>query len=220
MKEIGRVFSAEGPRPDADFVRATSTVFPILIDTIKTGSPVFKRLVNDKENAEQVLPSFTSIYALADGIQVLRVQTLEVLHKFTGSEVIRPHLASLVPLLFDIIRNDNEEMGALALKMFNELTRAARPAVDGYVPNFLNLALELYNLGKELVDELFSPTGPAMTEPDRSVFTKSFPSLKILQEATVLVAFIYQMAPAGLISQLPAVPDVMDAAAKVIIPLS
>lgn len=53
MRDIGRALTLEGSR-DPEFVRTTSTVFPILIDTIKTGSPVFKRLVNDKENAEQV----------------------------------------------------------------------------------------------------------------------------------------------------------------------
>lgn len=143
------------------------------------------------------------------------MQTLEVLHKFTNAEVIRPHLASLVPLLFDLIRNDNEDMGSLALKMFNELIRAARPAVDVHLPKFLALSLEHYSLGKELIDDLFGPKGAAMTEPDRTSFNKSFPSLRLIQEATILVAFIYQMAPAPLIAQLPSPPTLMEAAVNV-----
>lgn len=49
---MGRVL-LEAPR-DHEFARAINAVFPILIDTLKTGSPVTKRLINDKENPEQV----------------------------------------------------------------------------------------------------------------------------------------------------------------------
>lgn len=123
---------------------------------------------------------------------MLRVQTLEVIHKFTTSEFIRPHLDTLIPLLFDIIRTDNEEMGVLATKMFNEIVRTVRPLVESHIPTFITLSMELYNRSPELVEDLFGPSGPAMVDPDRAVFTKAFPSCKLIQDTALLLTFIFQ----------------------------
>ncbi|KAG8866104.1 hypothetical protein FRC20_009081 [Serendipita sp. 405] len=56
VKELSKTFSSEGHR-DPEWQRATTTIFPILLETIKSGHPVWKRLVNDKENVEQVCMS-------------------------------------------------------------------------------------------------------------------------------------------------------------------
>jgi transformation/transcription domain-associated protein len=126
--------------------------------------------------------------------QILRIQTLELLHKFTTNEAIKQHLSSLVPLLLELIRNDNEDMGLLALKMFGELLRAFRTLVEPHVPKYFQLLQELYSSTVAYVEELFSPTGAAMVEPDRSTFAKAFPSLKLLSEASLQCLFIYQFA--------------------------
>jgi hypothetical protein len=53
IRELSRTLTPDAQR-DPEWQRATSTVFPILIDTLKTGHPVWKRLIHDKENVEQV----------------------------------------------------------------------------------------------------------------------------------------------------------------------
>jgi len=140
---------------------------------------------------------------------------LELLHKFTPSELIRPHLGSVVPLLLHLARTDAEDMAVTSIKMFMELFRASRQLMDSQIPLFIGFAVDLFKESPAYVEELFSPTGAAMVEPDRTVFPKAFPSLKLLSETLVLCNFLYQMGGPALIAQFPT-HNLVDAAAKVL----
>ncbi|KAG8852636.1 hypothetical protein FRB91_006198 [Serendipita sp. 411] len=199
VKELSKTFSSEGHR-DPEWQRATTTIFPILLETIKSGHPVWKRLVNDKENVEQVL----------------RMQILELLHKLMSLESMRSQIVNLAPLLLELIRNDNEEMGILAMKMFNELFRAARPLIESHSSSFVQLTIDAFNATHEALDDLFSPTGAATVEPDRTVVPKAITSLKLLADAPLSCLYILQN-PSPAVSQFLSNQSMADAALKIFV---
>ncbi|KAG8802310.1 hypothetical protein FRC17_006433, partial [Serendipita sp. 399] len=199
VKELSKTFSSEGQR-DPEWQRATTTIFPILLDTLKSGHPIWKRQVNDKENVEHVL----------------RMQILELLHKLMSLDCMRPQLANLAPLLLEVIRIDNEEMGILAMKMFNELFRAARSLIENHSSSFVQLTIEAFNATHEALDDLFSSTGAAMVEPDRAVLPKAITSLKLLADAPLSCLYILQN-PSPAVSQFLSNQSMTEAALKIFV---
>jgi hypothetical protein len=123
-------------------------------------------------------------------------------------------LLSLAPLLLDLARRDTEDIAVHSIKIFNELVRAVRPLMDAQIPLFIQFTVDLFNESEAYVEELFSPTGAAMVEPDRTLFPKGFPSLKLLSETLVLCNFLYQMSTPAFIGQF-STQTLVDAVAKV-----
>lgn len=142
------------------------------------------------------------------------MQSLEFLQRFTSTEHIRPHLSILAPLLLEMIRKDNEDIGVLALKMFSDITRLARQFMENYVTEFIQLALDLYGRSQDTVDDLFGPKGPAVVEPDRTMFSSASQSLKILTDLPLCLGFILQSLSASP-AQTSAIQQVTEAAVKV-----
>lgn len=136
------------------------------------------------------------------------------MHKFTNTELIRPHLGSLAPLLLDLARTDTEDMAIASVKMFAELVRASRSSMEGHIILFIRFAVDLFNESEAFVQKLFSPTGAAMVEPDKTVFPKGFPSVKVLSESLVLCNLLYQAGTAAFIAQFPT-QTLVEAALKV-----
>jgi hypothetical protein len=86
--------------------------------------------------------------------------------------------------------------------------------MENQVPLFIRFTVDLFNESEAYVEELFSPAGAAMVEPDRTVFPKGFPSLRLLSETLVLCNFLYQMGTPAFIAQFPT-QTLVDAVAKV-----
>lgn len=99
--------------------------------------------------------------------------------------------------------------------MFIELYRNARPGVEAHVGDFVQLMLDFYEGSEELISNLFSSTGAAMTEPDNTVYTKANHSLKLMAELPAAGCYMYQTAPGTLTERIPSPQVVVAAAVKV-----
>ena len=120
------------------------------------------------------------------------MQILELLHKLLTTDAMRSHLVAFIPLLFDLVRNDNEEIAIHVVKMFHELFRGLRAVMESHAPTFMQLIIDLYNSTGDNLNEVFGPGGAAMSEPDRSTLNKSSTSLKVIAEMQLVCLFILQ----------------------------
>ena len=125
---------------------------------------------------------------------MFRVHLLELIQRFASTEFIRPHAETLIPLVLEIMRTDNEDMGILALKTFMDMYRntASRPSMEGHIAEFFNLLVDIYSQMPQVVGSLFSTNGAAMQEPDQITYTKAKASLKLVAELPAAACFIYQ----------------------------
>jgi transformation/transcription domain-associated protein len=125
---------------------------------------------------------------------VFRVHLLELIQRFASTEFVRPQAETLIPLVLEIIRTDNEDMGVLALKTFMDMYRnvASRPSMDNHIAEFFNLLVDIYSQMPQVVGTLFSASGAAMQEPDQTTYTKAKASLKLVAELPAAACFIYQ----------------------------
>jgi len=92
------------------------------------------------------------------------------------------------------MRNDNEDMGVLALKTFMDMYRnaASRPSMESHIAEFFNLLVDIYSQMPQVVGSLFSASGAAMQEPDQTTYIKAKASLKLVAELPAAACFIYQ----------------------------
>ena len=125
---------------------------------------------------------------------MFRVHLLELIQRFASTEFVRPHAETLIPLVLEIIRTDNEDMGILALKTFMDMYRnaASRPSMESHIAEFFNLLVDIYSQMPQVVGSLFSANGAAMKEPDQTSFIKAKTSLKLVAELPAAACFIYQ----------------------------
>ena len=125
---------------------------------------------------------------------MFRVHLLELVQRFASTEFVRPHAETLIPLVLEIMRTDNEDMGVLALKTFMDMYRnaASRPSMESHIAEFFNLLVDIYSQMPQVVGSLFSTSGAAMKEPDQMSFTKAKASLKLVAELPAAACFIYQ----------------------------
>jgi transformation/transcription domain-associated protein len=125
---------------------------------------------------------------------VFRVHLLELIQRFASTEFVRPHAETLILLVLEIMRTDNEDMGVLALKTFMDMYRnaASRVSMESHISDFFNLLVDIYSQMPQVVGSLFSASGPAMQEPDQTTYTKAKASLKLVAELPAAACFIYQ----------------------------
>lgn len=125
---------------------------------------------------------------------MFRVHLLELIQRFASTEFVRPHAEILIPLVLEIMRTDNEDMGILALKTFMDMYRnaASRPSMESHIAEFFNLLIDIYSQMPQVVGSLFSTSGAAMKEPDQMSFTKAKASFKLVAELPAAACFIYQ----------------------------
>lgn len=125
---------------------------------------------------------------------MFRVHLLELIQRFASTEFVRPHAETLIPLVLEIIRTDNEDMGILALKTFMDMYRnpTSKSSMESHIAEFFDLLVDIYSQMPQVVESLFSASGAAMQEPDQTTYTKAKASLKLVAELPAAACFIYQ----------------------------
>lgn len=80
----------------------------------------------------------------------VRKTILEMIHRLPVSEIVRPHVNSILILTLNLIREDNEENVLICLRIIIDLHKQYRPAyypqVDYYLDAILEEALIIYFL--------------------------------------------------------------------------
>jgi transformation/transcription domain-associated protein len=121
--------------------------------------PAFLSLLSqDKYSA----PVFNS----GDPLQRIRLTTLEILHRFPQTEALKSFAPDIMAILMDILRLDNEENAAVALKVIVDLHKNFKSLVEEFVQPFFDFVKEAYKNMERAVDEAFSKdqeVGSALT---------------------------------------------------------
>ena len=143
---------------DSDGPRIFPHMLSMLLDILRNSEPSFKR-DSTEYNFRKVL--------------------VEIVHRIPPSESMRPHVANMLSVQLSIIRNDNEENGANALKIFNESIRSMKQVTDEQVVELAAIFEQILRNLPEVVAELFSESSQDL---DANVVPHSIKSLKVLAE--------------------------------------
>lgn len=101
---------------------------------------------------EHSVPVFNS----GDPIQRLRLTTLEILHRFPQTEALKSFAPEIMASLMDILRSDNEENAAVALKVIVDLHKNYKALVEDFVQPFFDFVKEAYSSMEQAVEVAFS----------------------------------------------------------------
>lgn len=107
--------------------------------------------------------------------QQVRVATLETLQRFSFNESFKPLVNDLMRTTLDLLKNDNEEIACICLKLFIDLHKSYKTSIEEFVQPFLDIVLKIYQNMPETVKEAFSisQSTPATTRVTRTALTQS-----------------------------------------------
>ncbi|KDN38117.1 hypothetical protein RSAG8_09713, partial [Rhizoctonia solani AG-8 WAC10335] len=125
-----------------------------------------------------------------DGLEhQLRNAILEVFHRLPVSEQMKPVYSEMVSLTTQILREDNEDNGVLAVKIMLDANRTFKRDMDPHVQGFLD----------------FGPPGPPASQSNMSINTsasssgeqpdmlRAIASFKVLTECPIATVYLFQM---------------------------
>ncbi|RWS26862.1 Transformation/transcription domain-associated protein-like protein, partial [Leptotrombidium deliense] len=174
---------------------------------------VFLKILNETE------PQFVAEH---NG-QQLRKLILEIIHRLPVNDSLRPHVKSILSLMFNLLEIENEENVLVCLRIIIELHKQCRPTFTPEIQHFLLAVKQIYrelpnNLNKIfeprfqlqvndfsevnvalLLPEIFTQTTiQAGKNSDGSQLTynlipKATVSLKVLAELPIIVVLMYQL---------------------------
>jgi transformation/transcription domain-associated protein len=81
-------------------------------------------------------------------------------HRLPISETLRPHVRSILNLIFDQVKNDNEENGVVCLRTIIEFHKQFRPPFSSEVTEFLSFVKSVYKALPIHMDRVFDPRLP------------------------------------------------------------
>ena len=122
--------------------------------------PAFLRLLS---SGDLSVPVFNS----GDPLQRLRLTTLEILHRFPQTEALKGFAPDIMSTLMDILRSDNEENAAVALKVIVDLHKNYKALVEDFVQPFFDFVKEAYKSMEQAVEEAFSSDDSEAAEGER-----------------------------------------------------
>ena len=182
--------SVESLTRESDFKAFVDNVLPAIMTLLRTGT------VSLNSNS----PDFK-----------LRLYLMEGLHRLNQSEPLKPHVTELMALLLHLLRNDNEEVACLAMKIIIDLHRSFKDVLSGTVEDFLTTVKDCYRGMDAVVANLFGSSEPTETKdaskskkpdghstPAASTSTQTPPtplgtqSFKVISECPIAIVFLFQ----------------------------
>ncbi|EEB09408.1 transcription-associated protein [Schizosaccharomyces japonicus yFS275] len=164
-----------------------STLAPVVLDLLEKEQPVFSSIAATHR---------------------LRLTLMEILRKFITFEGFSDHALRTFLLALRVVREDNEEMAVIALKLLILLFRTFGPLLQPHVREFVKLVVELYKAMPTVVAEMFPsrpPPSPNVlnimsisntdfaTEPTApKQLQRGNTSFKALLECPLIVVFLLQ----------------------------
>ncbi|CCG81911.1 putative Histone acetylase complex subunit Paf400 [Taphrina deformans PYCC 5710] len=95
-------------------------------------------------------------FSSLDVEQQVRLAAIETLHRFTFNESFKPLTSDLMSVVLELLKNDNEEIACVCLKVFIDLHKAYKTSIEEFVQPFLDIVLKLYQNMPETVRESFN----------------------------------------------------------------
>lgn len=110
------------------------------------GIPLLLRLL------QETIPSYTS----SSVVHQTRLSVLETIHRFSFNEAFKPQIQEVMVTILDLLKNDNEEIACVCLKIFIDLHKAYKTSIEEFVQPFLDIVLKLYQNMPDTVRESFA----------------------------------------------------------------
>ncbi|ELU45462.1 Histone acetyltransferase SAGA, TRRAP/TRA1 component, PI-3 kinase superfamily TRA1 [Rhizoctonia solani AG-1 IA] len=190
----------------AEAQKFSPVVLPAMLQVLRETPPAFK-----KDSSEHQL----------------RNAILEVFHRLPVSEQMKPIYSDMVSLTTQILREDNEENGVLAVKIMLDANRTFKRDMDPHVQGFLDFVRDLYLNMKQTVTELLSEDspGPPPSQSNMSINTsvsgreqpemlRAIASFKVLTECPIATVYLFQMhrntIPSAVKSSIPLAMDFLQ----------
>jgi transformation/transcription domain-associated protein len=120
----------------------------------------------------------------------LRQTLLQILNRTPHTESFKELAPGVVDLLLFLISNDNEDVGALAVKFILELSRNLRTTTESQASAFIQLVEKMYGNMEQLVEEEFTVTDVSQISNRHKHSMKSF---KVLGECPILIVLFMQL---------------------------
>ncbi|KAF8760148.1 PI3 PI4-kinase family [Rhizoctonia solani] len=189
----------------AEAQKFSPVVLPAMLQVLRETPPAFK-----KDSSEHQL----------------RNAILEVFHRLPVSEQMKPIYSDMVSLTTQILREDNEENGVLAVKIMLDANRTFKRDMDPHVQGFLDFVRDLYLNMKQTVTELLSedsrPAALAVkhehqhssSSGEQPEMLRAIASFKVLTECPIATVYLFQMhrntIPSAVKSSIPLAMDFLQ----------
>ena len=83
-----------------------------------------------------------------------RRTVLEIMYRFPGSEILRPHVADLTHVALKVFQDDNEDNSLIALRILFDIHKLFRPTPEATVQPFLDTVLAMYRAAPLVIDKI------------------------------------------------------------------
>lgn len=135
--------------------------------------------------------------------QKVRKTILEMIHRLPVSDVVRPHVNSILLLTLNLIKEDNEENVLICLRIIIDLHKQYRPAFYPQIKDFLLYIQTIYCNLPNHMDKIFDPrysridansvnVNEIYTLTDK-ILPRGRNSFKVLQELPIILVLMYQL---------------------------
>lgn len=153
---------------EPEILRFLQHVLPTVIDILETGQPAFK-----KDSQEQML----------------RHALIDTIHRLPLNEHLKQHVPTLMGLMLNLLRRDNEETGVTCIKIIIDLNRNYRTSPEEFISQFIDFVQDLYRNTRNLVNVYFEPGSSPIDSQTLAPSTESF---KVLTECPIATVLLFQ----------------------------
>ncbi|KAI8806472.1 hypothetical protein BJ742DRAFT_680099, partial [Cladochytrium replicatum] len=177
--------------PPAEQPRYFEIIIPTFISVLSSTQPVFTNASH--EHFQLILHQ-----------KKLRNAVLEVIHRLQTNHALLPFAVQLMDIIMAILRSDNEDNGAICLKILVELHKNFRSVLEDHVQLFFELVKDMYQSMDSVVKEIFdvetigqtpvtTPISPAPDDSAPKNLARSTKSFKVLTECPIILAMLFQV---------------------------
>lgn len=169
----------------------------------------------------EVLKSSDATFTSSSIEHQIRLAAVETLQRFTFNDAFKPLVDDLMRTILDLLRNDNEEIACVCLKIFIDLHKTYKTGIEAHMQPFLDIVLKIYQNMPETVRESFSnislsstaarlprsaitqspqvpnsplnPSDPIETNPQvtSKTLNKSMNSFRVLTECPIIIVLLF-----------------------------
>lgn len=154
------------------------------------------------EFLDSIIPCFVNLLSTTkpsfDEAEVqhqIRNNVLEILLRFPANETLDKYSLPLTERMIDVLENDNEINGVLAVKIITELFKSFRTKLESTAEPFLKFMITVYSNFRSIAEDMLKPkvvTPGAQRRPKKNELRLSSKSCKVLTECPLLVVIVLQ----------------------------
>lgn len=126
-------------------------------------------------------------------VHKLRVTTMQVLSRFPQSETLKPHASEIATACLAVLQQDNQECGLIAVRLYFDLQKAYRSALEGPAEKYLDFVVMVYKGFADTCELLLRPEALAVVTPSFDNFQPACRSFKVMAEIPLTVMVLIQM---------------------------